>query len=306
MRGASTPEPTEWAGKDDLPDRPENYAGVFIDSLPANSAIIDEHGIIRATNRAWQEFGVANNIRSNPDGIGVNYLTLCDSADELSVEKAREVAQGLRDIIARERREFIIDYSLHRPEEDRWFRMRAVRLPGCGPLRVLISHENITKLKRTEENLSRREAELRLQKGNLETVNIALQVLLARREEERQEFRERILANVRQHVYPQIEELKRTRLSSRQIELVGMIEAGLNDIASPFVQRLSSKYLNLTNREIQVAGLIIEGKATKEIADILNVSTNTVSFHRKSIRRKSGLRRKGVSLRAYLLSIDTG
>ena len=43
--------------------------------------------------------------------------------------------------------------------------------------------------------------------------------------------------------------------------------------------------LGLTPVEIQVAALIKEGKATKEIAEVLNVSVNTVSPNRFHIRK---------------------
>jgi len=50
------------------------------------------------------------------------------------------------------------------------------------------------------------------------------------------------------------------------------------------------KYLNaqiiLTPQEIKVVALIKDGKTSKEIADILNISETTVNFHRKNLRKK--------------------
>jgi two-component system, NarL family, invasion response regulator UvrY len=42
----------------------------------------------------------------------------------------------------------------------------------------------------------------------------------------------------------------------------------------------------LTEREMQVAGLIAEGRTSKEIGDILNISPHTVQTHRKSMMKK--------------------
>jgi DNA-binding CsgD family transcriptional regulator len=48
----------------------------------------------------------------------------------------------------------------------------------------------------------------------------------------------------------------------------------------------------LTKKEIQVLELVAAGKLDKEIADMLNISVNTVPTHTKNIREKTGLFRK--------------
>ncbi len=48
--------------------------------------------------------------------------------------------------------------------------------------------------------------------------------------------------------------------------------------------------LRLSSRERQALQLIAEGKAAKEIAFLLSISTKTVAFHRENIKRKLGLR----------------
>jgi DNA-binding CsgD family transcriptional regulator len=46
----------------------------------------------------------------------------------------------------------------------------------------------------------------------------------------------------------------------------------------------------LTNREIEVLKLIVQGRLNKEIADKLNISLNTVLSHRKNIIAKTGIK----------------
>ena len=48
--------------------------------------------------------------------------------------------------------------------------------------------------------------------------------------------------------------------------------------------------LRLSSRERETLQLIAEGKATKEIAYILDISVKTVAFHRDNIKRKLGLK----------------
>lgn len=47
---------------------------------------------------------------------------------------------------------------------------------------------------------------------------------------------------------------------------------------------------SLSEREIDVLKLLVEGNANKEIADKLNISTHTVISHRKNIAQKTGIK----------------
>ncbi|UCE82713.1 MAG: helix-turn-helix transcriptional regulator [Deltaproteobacteria bacterium] len=283
----------------------EQYANAAINSLTANIAILDKNGVILETNQSWQNFALENGLTSSPDTVGLNYLGICDSAEgePAEVAKAHEVAAGIRAVIAGELDEFLTDYESHSPAEKRWFYMRVTRLAGQEPLRVVVSHENVTPLKLAEEALKEREQELELQRQKLEETNTALRVLLKAREEDKRDLEDKVLANVKELVNPYIEKLNNSGLDARQKAYLEIVESNLNDIISPFLHQLSSKYLSLTPREIQVAGLVREGKTTKEIAEILSISTNAVDFHRKNVREKLGLKNKSANLRTHLLSL---
>jgi DNA-binding CsgD family transcriptional regulator len=279
------------------------FAHMVLNSLSAHIAILDERGVIIQTNRAWREFALANELRMRPSTIGVNYIDLCDSARGRSARGAREVAKGIRQIIASKLDEYVVDYALHSGGEKKWYYMRATRLSGPDPVRVVVSHENITALKLAEEALRKRERELELQAQSLEEANTALKVLLKRREEDRLELEEKVLSNTRELVGTYVAKLKSTALNPRQKQYVGIIESSLNDIVSPFMHRLSSKYSGLTPKEIQVAKLIRDGKTTKEMAQLLQASTSAIDFHRKNLRRKLDLTRTNTNLQSYLSSL---
>jgi DNA-binding CsgD family transcriptional regulator len=281
-----------------------NLGNTVLNALTVHVALLDAEGRIIGTNLEWREFGEANSIEAAPEAIGMNYLAVCDTAEGEGSEEATDVARGIRSVISGEAEEYSIEYPCHSPEEKRWFFMRAVRLDGPGPLRVIVSHENITALKLAEERLQEREQQLEEKNRNLEEINTALKVLLERREADRQEFEEQVLGNVKQRVLPYLERLKGTRLQTEAAEYARILETNLEEIVSPFLQRLTSSYFDLTPQEIQVAGLVKEGKMTKEIADILNCSTSAVDFHRKNIRKKLGLTSRKANLRSHLLSLS--
>jgi len=109
---------------------------------------------------------------------------------------------------------------------------------------------------------------------------------------------------VRELIVPYIEKLKENTLDEKQRVYVNILESNLNDIISPFSHRLTSRFLNFTSAEIQVANLVKHGKTTKEIAGLLNLSGKTIEVHRKNIRRKIGIRNEKANLRTHLLSIQ--
>jgi DNA-binding NarL/FixJ family response regulator len=163
--------------------------------------------------------------------------------------------------------------------------------------------ERTRDLVKTNKTLKKREAELEMRTRELEEVNTALRVLLRKREEDQAAFGESMLANVKGVVGPYLERLKDSRLSDEQVRYLQIIESNIRDIVSPFIKEISSAYLGLSPTEIQVANLIKQGKTTKEIAAVLNLSTNTVMSHRFKIRSKFGLIKNKTGLHTFLQSL---
>lgn len=163
---------------------------------------------------------------------------------------------------------------------------------------------DITERKKAYQALKERDRELRIKTINLEETNTALKVLLKRREDDKRELEDKVLSNMNELVLPYIERLKKSRLDQRQKAYVNILESNVNDVISSFSYKLSSKFLGLTPTEIQIANLIKEGKRTKDIADLLNLSYKTIETHRKNVRRKLGIINKKANLRTYLLSLQ--
>ncbi len=169
-------------------------------------------------------------------------------------------------------------------------------------LGAIESIRDITDHKQTQEAVTKREEELRNKAKELEAFNAALSVLLKKREHDKKELEDKIISNVKMLILPQIEKLKEMSSSRKAAMHLDILESNLREIVSPFSRRLSSKYLNLTNKEIQIANLIKEGKETKEIAEFLGISESTINIHRYNIRKKLNLTKKH-NLRTYLCSL---
>jgi DNA-binding CsgD family transcriptional regulator len=280
----------------------ENFCGEIIDSLSAHIAVLDREGVIILTNRAWQEFGAANKLQGSRDSLGQNYLTISEQKND---ETGHIIAQGIRKVISGELQEFFTNYPCHSPSGKSWYAMRVVRLQVIGrESQVIVSHEDITPVMQAQEILKQKEEELFQQKKMLEESNVALKVLLEHREKDRKSLEENVLANVRKLVIPYVEELRYRKMDERNRNLVEIVHQRLEEIVSPFLNRLTSLNRMLTPKEIDVAALVQEGKTSKEIAEILTISVSGVDFHRKQIRSKLGLTNEKSNLRSYLLSLQ--
>ena len=172
-----------------------------------------------------------------------------------------------------------------------------------GTKKSVASFTDITEWKEAERGLKKREKELRIKSRSLEELNTTLRVLLKEREGDREELEGKVLSNVQAFVLPYVDKLRRGRLDTKAIAYVDIMESNLVDIISPFSRKISLKYRHLTPKEIQIANFIKEGKTSKEIADLLNVSKSAVDIHRYRLRNKLGLNKVKANLRSHLATL---
>ena len=151
-----------------------------------------------------------------------------------------------------------------------------------------------------EERVEDRTAQLNQKTQRLEETNIALKVLLEKREDDKKEFEENITYNIEKLVIPYLEELKMRCSDDSQKTFVGIVKSNLDEITSSFAHNSKDYFLNLTPTQIQIADLIKQGQTTKEIASLLNLSPSTVACHRQEIRKRLALTNKKVNLQAAL------
>ncbi|MCK9275935.1 MAG: PAS domain S-box protein [Syntrophales bacterium] len=159
------------------------------------------------------------------------------------------------------------------------------------------SLRDISDLKRTEN-------ELKIRTKTLEEANTAMKVLLRQRDEDRYEIEDRFMINLKKLILPGLEKLKKSTLDEEQKNYVSILDNNLRSISSSFLYKMAICNMYFTPRESEIACLIKDGKRTKEIALILNISASTVHIYRNSIRSKLGLNNKKVNLQTYLVSLN--
>jgi hypothetical protein len=134
--------------------------------------------VILETNEAWKNFAMKNEMKGSNDFIGVNYPELCDATVGKEAKDAHDVAAGIRSVIKGETKEFLYDYSCYGPDGRHFFYLRSIRVAEKKPIRVVVSHEDITALILAEEALWKRERERDRLRKSLELAKEIQQILL--------------------------------------------------------------------------------------------------------------------------------
>lgn len=136
----------------------EGFVKAALDGLTAHIAILDDTGSIIHVNKAWRQFADDNYFRDPLYGIGSNYLTVCDQA---GTPDALAVAAGIRRVMDRQADEFSLEYPCHSPNERRWFIIQVTRFTWRDYQRLIIAHQNVTELKRSQ--IEQRDSKRRLE-----------------------------------------------------------------------------------------------------------------------------------------------
>jgi len=151
-----------------------------------------------------------------------------------------------------------------------------------------------------EKRVADRTDQLKQKTEKLMETNVALKVLLEKREEDKNELEEKVLFNVEKLIYPYLEKLRSKSSGDFQQTLLKIIQSNLAEITSSFSQNYTNYLSNLTPAQIQIADLIKQGQTTKEIASLLNLSPATIACHRQEIRKRLSLINKKTNLQTAL------
>lgn len=136
------------------PDDTEALLRSTLDALSAHIAVLDGDGTIVAVNEAWKSFARAAGLSATAGGLGMNYLSVCERSASAAPDVA-QTAQALRDIIAGRRAEYRMEYPCESPDGLRWFQLRVTRPSGARSSRIVVAHEDITEVKRAQQDLAR-------------------------------------------------------------------------------------------------------------------------------------------------------
>jgi diguanylate cyclase (GGDEF)-like protein/PAS domain S-box-containing protein len=131
----------------------EDFEYSIMNSLTSHIAILDKRGTVISVNKAWEKFAECNPPAPHHYGVGINYLEICENAKGDRAEEAPLFAKAIRDIIKGKMNHFAHEYPCNSPVESRRFIGKVTAVPGAAEFLVVISHEDITEQKLSEEAL---------------------------------------------------------------------------------------------------------------------------------------------------------
>ena len=265
----------------------ETWLRSTVESLPFDFFALDENGRYILQNsvcrRHWGDL-----IGTNPAEAEVD-----EDIKQIWVENNRRALNG-------ETVEGEVDYEFE-GQIGHYFNIIAP-IFYKGKIRGILGlNMDITDRRRAEDKLLKATEELRSEREALESKNTALREIMNQIELEKKEINLKIAGNIDRLILPAIQRLRET-CGEPLRKQVDSIESSLKTISSPFMDQIHKKYSQLSPRELEICDMIKKGMRSKDMAEILNVSVLTIHKHRETIRKKLGIKNKGVNLSSHLQS----
>jgi DNA-binding CsgD family transcriptional regulator len=223
--------------------------------LPVSVAVLNRSGRIVAVNEAWKDFGRRHGLRMPNFGVGANYLSHSDfeSRDSLQlVTDLRNLLDGKLKLLTRL-------YPCHSPTERRWFFLIGLPLAGYGQSGVALLHVDLTAFFRPAT------ADRRGPSGTCNSPESSPGLDL-----------ETVAGCV-----------EASSLDALTSQVASMLIPGQHPPTQHPDEHAEQtlELAGLSKRQLEILGLLAEGKTNTEIADALSRSPNTVKLHVSAILR---------------------
>lgn len=233
-----------------------------LSALPLSVAVLGSDGIIGEVNRGWRDFAAANGLRTPDAGVGTSYFEVCDA----------DLADSLRELVARRREVFTCVYPCHAPDRVRWMLLVALPLQSRPPTGLMVMHLDFTGVL-PSELVASRVRESHLPEPSLGAAFAPFVSLIE-------------------------QTITRTLGGGAGLPAPRRDEAAAPELALEKAQIAD----RLAARQREVLALLGQGKSNAEIAALLGISMNTAKLHVAAILRRLGLgnRMQAVALGARM------
>ena len=165
--------------------------------------------------------------------------------------------------------------------------------PLRGGLTYFWLGTDVTRLRRLNADLAESQKSLEMHATAVSEYSVALKVILEQGRQERLDIQRAMRDNIDRLVLPMLGRLDPFLAGRPEASFLDAVRQTLNEITQVAIGARPDAAIQidgtLTRRELEIARLVKLGESSDEIASALNISTATVSYHRKKIRNKLGL-----------------
>lgn len=137
-------------------------------------------------------------------------------------------------------------------------------------------------------------------RATVERLSDSIKILMDEVQEQRKSLEERIVLNFEKSVLPIVEAMRDQNPPRAQEHLLETLDFSIRNITSYFGVNVTRKGSELSPREVQICHMILRGKDSREIAETMGLSYQTVIVHRKNIRKKLGIKKSKLNLATFL------
>jgi PAS domain S-box-containing protein len=165
---------------------------------------------------------------------------------------------------------------------------------------ILAVTRDVTLQKEQEEKLRELSETLRREQVDFVRKNVALNEVLQHLEQKKELYRHEISSKLENLLRPMLRKLREQgRLERRDVDV---LERGIKEAFGRDINEYKNNVSKLTPRELDILDMIRLGRSSKQIAEALDLSSQTVHKHRQSIRRKLQIDHREINLATYLRS----
>ncbi|MEE4240886.1 MAG: PAS domain S-box protein [Desulfopila sp.] len=144
------------------------------------------------------------------------------------------------------------------------------------------------------------ERHLREEKTKAEEMNVTLKNVMKAIDRDKEEFELSISQRITTSIIPSLLKLAAEENSEIRDMYMKVLRDQLAGLTRSSSSMNNEDIIRLTKSEVQICQMIQSGSASKDIADAMSISLETVQTHRKNIRKKLGLSGKDINLYSYL------
>ena len=126
----------------------DQFTEGVLQNINAAIAVLDESGKFVSVNDRWRR---TISVGERGSGRGPqNYLDACDRAAQTGRREAETIAEGVRAVIAGQTERFEHEYQSTVSSDCHWFLVRVTSFQEHHQRRILVTHEDTTRLRRAE------------------------------------------------------------------------------------------------------------------------------------------------------------